>query len=468
MVNRNAARHLLFGVSILICLFVYIGYRLGTRPAAPAPAPAGAGSDAIAGLDVDESQSPEEQSAAAAAAVINAIATTPPGTPVRPPDLSSSGLPIMSDDEMDADDSHDEWVASSRGEVLKLSSPPASAPPGSPLRPASSEALDASNLIAGLVPDTAPASTRGESVADEVEDEDFDDGEEIFLADASPSGTSSLPSSVSPPGGQLKPPGQSDAAPSMSLPIPPPGGGAAAPPASVQPVSGGGFVPPPPGGGIRPSEPARMAAVSSPPETRPPAFTPPVQPPQTPQNVERTQPPVSTPIPPAPPATTPPIDDVAGAGSRRDSPQGSESLRIYVVRSGDTLSSIASQELGSVSLADNIFLINRNVISDPDHLMVGMKIRLPVPPARDEFHAAPPSVVPAPGVSAPPIRRPTQGLGRVHRVMSGDTLSSISQHYYGTSAGWRFLYEANRNVMSNPNQLAVGMELSVPPYEETP
>jgi nucleoid-associated protein YgaU len=143
-------------------------------------------------------------------------------------------------------------------------------------------------------------------------------------------------------------------------------------------------------------------------------------------------------------------DDPAAAGS--------ESLRMYVVRHGDTLSNIAARELGSISLADNIFLLNRDVIEDPDSLTVGVKIRLPV---RDGF------IPDAATVTQPgPARRPNQGIGRTHIVARGDTLSSIALEYYGASSGWRFLYEANKTIVPNPNQLSVGTELTIPPYED--
>jgi nucleoid-associated protein YgaU len=137
-----------------------------------------------------------------------------------------------------------------------------------------------------------------------------------------------------------------------------------------------------------------------------------------------------------------------------------------VVASGDTLSSIAMRELGSGFLADNIFLLNRDVITDPDHLMAGVKIRLPYanspPSSADGIDSAPAS----PPLGDAPARRPTRGLGGSHTVARGDTLSSIAQQYYGSSSAWRFLHEANRAIIVNPDQLSVGMQLSIPPYAE--
>ena len=53
--------------------------------------------------------------------------------------------------------------------------------------------------------------------------------------------------------------------------------------------------------------------------------------------------------------------------------------------------------------------------------------------------------------------------GKRHAVQRGDTLSSISRQYYGTSAKWRDIYNANREVLKSENEtLHVGMELRIP------
>jgi LysM repeat protein len=58
--------------------------------------------------------------------------------------------------------------------------------------------------------------------------------------------------------------------------------------------------------------------------------------------------------------------------------------------------------------------------------------------------------------SAPPA------AGRRHTVVKGDTLSNLSQKYYGTRSKWRDLLAANRDLLSGPNDLKIGMELRVP------
>ena len=47
-------------------------------------------------------------------------------------------------------------------------------------------------------------------------------------------------------------------------------------------------------------------------------------------------------------------------------------------------------------------------------------------------------------------------------VRSGDTLSSISQREYGTTASWPALWWANRKAVSNPSVIQAGERLQVP------
>lgn len=53
-------------------------------------------------------------------------------------------------------------------------------------------------------------------------------------------------------------------------------------------------------------------------------------------------------------------------------------------------------------------------------------------------------------------------FGRTHLVAKGDTLIKLSRYYYGNDSGWKGIWEANRNRVPNPNQLAVGTNLIIP------
>jgi nucleoid-associated protein YgaU len=47
-------------------------------------------------------------------------------------------------------------------------------------------------------------------------------------------------------------------------------------------------------------------------------------------------------------------------------------------------------------------------------------------------------------------------------VQRGDTLSILSRQYYGTSAKWRDIYNANRDILKSENEtLRIGMELRI-------
>lgn len=51
---------------------------------------------------------------------------------------------------------------------------------------------------------------------------------------------------------------------------------------------------------------------------------------------------------------------------------------------------------------------------------------------------------------------------RVHTVAKGETLSAISQKYYGTTKKWNEIYEANKGLISNRNQIKPGIQLMIP------
>jgi len=53
---------------------------------------------------------------------------------------------------------------------------------------------------------------------------------------------------------------------------------------------------------------------------------------------------------------------------------------------------------------------------------------------------------------------------RRYTVRPGDTLSSIAQRFYGHPADWRWLYQANRSVVQDPDVIYPGEVLNVP-YE---
>ena len=51
---------------------------------------------------------------------------------------------------------------------------------------------------------------------------------------------------------------------------------------------------------------------------------------------------------------------------------------------------------------------------------------------------------------------------RHYTVRPGDTLSSIAQRFYGSSARWQWIFQANQAKVKNPNMIFVGEVLNIP------
>jgi nucleoid-associated protein YgaU len=51
---------------------------------------------------------------------------------------------------------------------------------------------------------------------------------------------------------------------------------------------------------------------------------------------------------------------------------------------------------------------------------------------------------------------------RTYTVQSGDTLSRIAQHFYNKASEYPKIFEANRDKLSDPDKIKVGMELVIP------
>jgi nucleoid-associated protein YgaU len=49
-----------------------------------------------------------------------------------------------------------------------------------------------------------------------------------------------------------------------------------------------------------------------------------------------------------------------------------------------------------------------------------------------------------------------------HVVVAGDTLSALAKRYYGKAGEYTKIYEANRNILTNPDLIRVGQKLRIP------
>jgi len=134
-----------------------------------------------------------------------------------------------------------------------------------------------------------------------------------------------------------------------------------------------------------------------------------------------------------------------GSSSTADS---GSSAGLYVVKKGDSYYRIAEREMGDPSRAKDIEKLNG--ISAED-LRVGQKLKLP-------SRAATGSPAPAAGGSSPSTNAPAGS--RTHSVQRDEYLIDISEKYYGTTAKWKTIADANPGI--NPNNLKVGQKLVIP------
>ena len=47
-------------------------------------------------------------------------------------------------------------------------------------------------------------------------------------------------------------------------------------------------------------------------------------------------------------------------------------------------------------------------------------------------------------------------------ITTGETLSSLARRFLGDAKRWQVIYDANRDHLTDPDQLTVGLRLRVP------
>jgi len=69
------------------------------------------------------------------------------------------------------------------------------------------------------------------------------------------------------------------------------------------------------------------------------------------------------------------------------------------------------------------------------------------------------STAPTPSGAAKASTAPTE---RMYIVQSGDSLSKISKRFYGDANSWKRIFEANKDVVKNPDVIQPGWRLRIP------
>ena len=119
--------------------------------------------------------------------------------------------------------------------------------------------------------------------------------------------------------------------------------------------------------------------------------------------------------------------------------------QVHVVEAGDDLWSLAEHYYGRGQDWRRIAAANPDRLTGgPDRLRVGWRLVVPDAGGSDD------------------ARRSPGGGGPSVRVRSGDTLSSIAGRMLGDPDRWDELYRANRDQLSDPDALPVGLSLRLP------
>lgn len=81
-------------------------------------------------------------------------------------------------------------------------------------------------------------------------------------------------------------------------------------------------------------------------------------------------------------------------------------------------------------------------------------------PTRPDFS----NVVGGSSSTAPPARNGPQSAEtpRTYEVQKGDSLSKIAKKFYGEAGAWKRIFEANRDVVKNPDLIQPGWTLRIP------
>jgi nucleoid-associated protein YgaU len=120
----------------------------------------------------------------------------------------------------------------------------------------------------------------------------------------------------------------------------------------------------------------------------------------------------------------------------------------YVIQSGDTLGKISSRIYGTASRWSE--LAQANGISDPTKIFPGDEL---------SFELI--------GQTASRFAKAVENMATKEIVVEqGDTLSSIAKKVIGGHASWKQIYAYNKDKVSDPNKIEVGMRLTYVPSEE--
>ena len=136
-----------------------------------------------------------------------------------------------------------------------------------------------------------------------------------------------------------------------------------------------------------------------------------------------------------------------------DAAKAKSSLPTHQVQSGETLFSICRDTYGDGSLADKLGSFNS--IKNPASLREGHRLQIP---SADQLRGKP-STSSTPSSSRPPAST----VAMVdYTLQKGDTLAKVAKKFCGPKATWNDIYDLNKSVIDDPDNVQVGITIRVP------
>ncbi len=124
---------------------------------------------------------------------------------------------------------------------------------------------------------------------------------------------------------------------------------------------------------------------------------------------------------------------------------------LYSWQAGDTFAALAARFYGRSDMVSQITAANEG--RSDRNLRPGEKLFVPVQASASEDRLVRRTTTQAPSAWTG---------GSFYTVQKGDVLGSIAQKVYGSSKHWNKIFEANSDLLGDPNSLKVGQRLRIP------
>jgi len=132
----------------------------------------------------------------------------------------------------------------------------------------------------------------------------------------------------------------------------------------------------------------------------------------------------------------------------------SKSEVTHKVVPSDSLSGLSVEYYGSASKWKEIYKANKDKISNPNTLRVGMVLQIPDISSLEKEER---EIKSGRGTTVEKLTG-----GKTHTVRAGDSLYKLAKQYYDDPAMWQTIYNANKDTMKNKNSLKIGQKLIIP------